>query len=327
MKTAHILGESGQDGAYLARFLLSKNYAVHGTSRDAGRHDFSRLRTLGIRERVVTHTVSETGEALPAVIETLRPDEIYNLAGLSSVSRSFTDPQAAWTSIADAQIRLLDVVRAIVPAARVYHSASSECFGSLALNSAADERTPFAPLSPYAAAKVAAHNATAEFRSAHSLYACSGIVFNHESPLRGEPFVTHKIVSAASAIAAGDASGQLALGDLSVSRDWGYAAEYVEAMWTMLQQPEPGDFVIATGESHTVEELAAAVFAEFGLDHRQHVVVEETFRRRAELRYSRGNPARAREVLGWEAQTKFGALVRLLSEAARRASSAARARQ
>jgi GDPmannose 4,6-dehydratase len=316
-KTALILGVSGQDGAYLSRLLLDKRYVVHGTSRNAARHDFSRLRALGVRDRVVTHSVSTTdARALRPLLAHVRPDEIYNFAGISSVSHSFADPVATWTSVAEAHLALLESVRAAAPAARLYHSASSECFGDIDAGSAADERTPFAPRSPYGRAKAAAHRATVEYRERYGLHASSGIVFNHESPLRDERFVTMKIVSAAAGIAAGSGE-KLLLGDVSVSRDWGCAAESVEAMWTMLQRDQPGDYVIATGESHTVDDLAAAAFAEFGLDHREHVVVDRSLIRSAEVRYSRGNPSRAREVLGWKARTTFNGLVRMLCEAVR----------
>jgi GDPmannose 4,6-dehydratase len=318
MKTALILGVSGQDGAYLSRLLVRKNYRVHGTSRDAVRQDFARLHTLGVRERIATHSVSTVdAEGLRRLIASVRPDEIYNLAGLSSVALSFSDPETAWASVAEAQMLLLDVVRAVAPAARVYYSASSECFGDTPAGSASDERTPFAPCSPYGKAKAAAHRATVEYRDLHGLYACSGIIFNHESPLRAETFVTQKIVTAAAAIAAGRSSRKLLLGDLSASRDWGYAAEYVEAIWRMLQQQEPADYVIATGECHTVEDFAAAAFAELGLDHREHIATDPSLLRRNEIRYNRGNPAQAREILGWEARTKFSGLVRLLVDAAR----------
>jgi len=314
MKTALILGVSGQDGAYLAQLLVAKGYLVHGTSRDAAAHPFTRLELLGIRGLVLTHTLATTDrDAVRRLLAAVRPDEIYNLSGLSSVARSFTDPASAWASITDAHALLLESARELVPAARIYHSASSECFGDLGFGAAADERTPFAPLSPYAEAKAAAHRVTEEFR-ARGLFACSGIVFNHESPLRPETFVTRKIVAGAAAIAAGLAH-ELPLGDLSASRDWGYAAEYVDAMWRMLQQREPADFVLATGESRTVEDFAAAAFEEFGLDHRRHVTVDRSLLRRAELRYSRGDASRAKRILGWEARTRFRDLVRLLVSA------------
>jgi GDPmannose 4,6-dehydratase len=317
MRTALIVGVSGQDGAYLSRLLLEKNYSVHGASRDA-RQPFARLQALGIRGRVVTHALpTNDRDALRDLLRRVRPDEIYNLSGLTSVAESFAEPALAWTSIAEAQMLLLECVREGAPAARVYVSASSECFGDMPAGAAAGERAPFAPRSPYAAAKAAAHRATVDCRDAHGLFACSGIVFNHESPLRGDAFVTSKIVHGAAAIAAGAATRRLPLGDLSASRDWGYAAEYVEAMWLMLQQPEPDDFVIATGESHSVETLAAAAFAEFGLDYREHIEFDPTLVRRAEIHYSRGNPAAARRVLGWQARTRFDGLVRLLVDAAR----------
>jgi GDPmannose 4,6-dehydratase len=292
-KSALIFGVSGQDGAYLSRFLVAKGYIVHGTSRDP---------------RKAPYALSTTdAEAVGALVARLQPDEIYNFAGLSSVAHSFREPSVAWSSIAGAQAILLNAVRAGAPRARVYHSASSECFGDIAIGAAANERTPFAPRSPYAEAKAAAYQATADARERHGLYACSGIVFNHESPLRPETFVTSKIVAAARA------GRPVTLGDLSPSRDWGYAAEYVDAMWRMLQGEEPEDFVLATGESHTIEELAAAAYAEFGLDHRDYVSSDPSFVRRNELHYSRGDASRAREVLGWEARTKFHELVSLLA--------------
>jgi GDPmannose 4,6-dehydratase len=318
MKTALILGVSGQDGAYLSRLLLNHRYAVHGTSRDPHGQPFTGLHTLGIRDRVVTHPASmRDPDELRRLIEQLRPDEIYNLSGLSSVAHSFADPALARESIADAQRMLLEVVRTAAPRTRVYHSASSECFGDRPPGSASDESTPFVPRSPYAEAKAEAHRTTVEYRDRYGLYAVSGIVSNHESPLRSDRFVTKKLIAAAAAVAAGRAQGKVAMGDLSVSRDWGYAAEYVEAMWLMLQQDTPADYVLATGEAHTVEELAAAAFAEFGLDHREHITIDPTFFRPTDLHYSRGNPTRARERLGWAARTKFAALVRLLAEAER----------
>ena len=317
VKTALIFGVSGQDGAYLSRLLLAKNYRVHGASRDASQ-SFTRLATLGIRERVETHTVSMTDPAsMRELSASIRPDEIYNLAGLSSVALSFIEPATAWSSVAHAHEVLLETVRRHVPRARVYHSTSSDCYGDRPQGSSCDESTPFAPCSPYGEAKAAAHRLTAETRARHGLHACSGIVFNHESPLRGDAFVTRKIVAKASDLAAGRSTEPLRLGDVTASRDWGYAPETVEAIWLMLQQDVPEDLVIATGENHTVGELAAAAFEELGLDHHDHVEIEPSLMRRSEIRYSRGDASRAKERLGWEARTKFRALVRLLIEAAR----------
>ena len=316
--TALIFGVSGQDGAYLSRLLLGKGYAVHGVSRDPGRQPFTRLHALGIREQVVTHGASMCdGDELRRLLDEVRPDEIYNLAGLSSVAQSFGAAATATASISGAQQLLLEALRLSGARAHLYHAASSDCFGDLPHGTAADESTPFAPRSPYAEAKAEAHRLTVESRERHGLYAVSGLICNHESPLRGEQFVTSKVISAAAAASRGALAGKLRLGDLSVSRDWGYAAEYVDAMWRMLQQEEPADYVIATGESHTVEELVAAAFAAFHLDHRDHVVSDPTLLRPADIRYSRGNPALAKERLDWEARTKFADLVRLLADAAR----------
>ncbi|HEX7155302.1 MAG TPA: GDP-mannose 4,6-dehydratase [Thermoanaerobaculia bacterium] len=312
MKTALVFGVSGQDGAYLSRLLLDKGYAVHGTSRDAARHSFERLEALGIGDRVVTHSMTlRDRDELRRFLDDIAPDEIYNLSGLSSVALSFAEPHAARASIADAQLLLLETVRASGAATRIYHSASTECFGNLPHGDASDERTPFAPCSPYAEAKAEAHRSTMHYRETHGLYAVSGIVCNHESPLRSDTFVTKKFIAAAAR------GSKLTVGDLSVSRDWGYAAEYVEAMWLMLQQEQPADYVLATGESHTVEELVCAAFAEFGRDYRDHITVDPSLFRPAEIRYSRGNPSRAHEALGWVAHTRFDALVKLLADAER----------
>lgn len=316
MKRALIFGVSGQDGAYLSRLLLERGYEVHGVSRDAESQSFRRLDALGIRGRVTTHSAAARDfRELLQLIGGIRPDEIYNLAGQSSVGLSFSQPVETMDSIAQATLVMLEVIRYLKLPVRFYNSASSECFGDVAPGAASDETTPFFPRSPYAMAKAAAHWTTVNYREAYGIYACSGILFNHESPLRSERFVTKKIFSAAAEIAAGTRR-RLPLGRLDVTRDWGYAADYVEAMWRMLQRDEPEDFVIATGESHTLEELTAAAFARFGLDWREHVDVDESLFRASEIAYSRGNPGKARRLLGWEAATKFDALVALLADAA-----------
>jgi len=316
-RTALIFGVSGQDGAYLSRLLLEKGYEVHGVSRDAARQPFTRLHALAIEDRVFTHTASmQKVDELRRMIDQVRPDEIYNLAGPSSVAQSFAAPETVVESIVGAQESLLEAVRRAGSRCRVYHSASSECFGDLPRGSAADERTPFAPRSPYATAKAEAHRLTMEYRQRFGIYAVSALVANHESPLRGEEFVTKKIIAAAAA-ADHRREPRLSLGNLVAARDWGYAPEYVDAMWRMLQQEQPADYVVATGESHTVEELAAAAFAAFGLDYRHFVVVQPTLFRASDIQYSRGNPESARKNLGWEAHTKFAALVQLLADAER----------
>ncbi|MFZ2490468.1 MAG: GDP-mannose 4,6-dehydratase [Thermoanaerobaculia bacterium] len=317
MKSALILGISGQDGAYLSRLLCDRGYQVHGTSRDAELQSFARLEQVGVRDRVTLHSTSlRDFREMLQLITNVRPDEIYNLAGQTSVALSFAQPIEAIESIAQAALILLEVVRYLKIPVRIYNSSSSESFGAIPPGSAADEATPFAPRSAYATAKATAHWTTINYRDAYGIYACSGILFNHESPLRGERFVTKKIVHGAIDIAAGRRR-ELVMGDLSASRDWGYAPEYVDAMWRMLQRDQPDDFVIATGESHTVEEFVAAAFAELGLDWRLHVRIDPTLFRPNDIPFSRGNPDKARRELGWEASTKFAGLVRTLVAAER----------
>jgi GDPmannose 4,6-dehydratase len=320
-----IFGVSGQDGAYLSQLLLDRGYEVHGASRDAESNSFWRLASLGIRDRVTTHSAStDDFRELLQLVDGIRPDEIYNLAGQSSVALSFSQPVEAMDSIARAALILLEVVRYLKTPVRLYNSASSECFGDVPRGQATDERTPFFPRSPYATAKATAHWTTVNYREAYGIYACSGILFNHDSPLRSERFVTKKVIAAAAEIAAGRRR-RLSLGRLDISRDWGYAPEYVEAMWRMLQQDQPDDFVIATGESHTLEEFTALAFAEFGLEWREHVDVDAALFRPSDIVYSRGNPEKSRRVLGWEARTKFSELVRIMAEAERTAAASATA--
>jgi GDPmannose 4,6-dehydratase len=232
------------------------------------------------------------------------------------VGLSFSQPVETMDSIASATLTILEVIRYLKLPVRFYNSASSECFGDVPHGAASDETSPFFPRSPYATAKASAHWMTANYREAYGIYACSGILFNHESPLRSERFVTRKLIAAAADIAAGRRQ-RVTMGRLDVSRDWGYAPEYVEAMWRMLQQDEPDDFVIATGESHTLEELTACAFEEFGLDWRAHVDVDPALFRASDIAYSRGNPEKSRRRLGWSAGTRFRELVRTLAEAER----------
>jgi GDPmannose 4,6-dehydratase len=312
MKRALIFGVSGQDGAYLSQLLLAKGYEVHGTSRDAELQPFRRLHALGVRDRVHTHSISlRDFRELLQLIGHLRPDEIYNLAAQSSVGLSFSQPIETMESIAQAQLLILEVIRYLKLPTRLYHSSSSECFGESPRDTGSDESSPFFPRSPYATAKATAHWETANYREAYGIYACSGITFNHESELRGERYVTRKILDGAAKIARGEQQ-QLILGDLAVSRDWGYAPEYVEAMWLMLQQDAPEDYVIATGESHTVAEFAEAAFRQHGLDWKEHVVSDPEFFRPSEIRYSRGNAAKAKSQIGWQPRTRFQSLLERL---------------
>ena len=316
MKKALICGVSGQDGAYLARLLLDKGYAVYGTSRDAQVSSFSNLARLGIRDRLTLTSASLTDfRSVIQALAKIEPDELYNLAGQSSVGLSFEQPVETLESVALGTLNLLEAIRFLGKPVRFYNASSSECFGDTGKLSA-DEDTPFRPRSPYAVAKAAAFWEVANYREAYGLYACSGILFNHDSPLRPERFVTRKIVAAACRIAAG-ADEKLALGDTSIHRDWGWAPEYVEAMWLMLNQTEPRDYVIATGESHPLQHFVDAAFEAVGLDAARHVTTDASLFRPTDLACSRGNPARAREQLGWRARTRMHDVVRKMVAAER----------
>jgi GDPmannose 4,6-dehydratase len=311
-KRALILGVSGQDGCYLARLLLSKGYQVHGTSRDAESSRFSGLKRLDIFEQVHLHSASLIDfRNLLQVITAVEPDEIYNLAGQSSVGLSFTQPMEAMESIALGSLQILEVIRYLNAPIRFYNACSSECFGQVEKSKACCEQTPFHPRSPYAAAKSAAYWATANYREAYQLFACSGILFNHESPLRPRRFVTRKIVSAAVKIARGEEEF-LSLGNLDVWRDWGYAPEYVEAMWLMLQQDVAEDFVIATGQSNSLKTFVAEVFGALSLNWQDHVHHDPGLLRPSDLAFSRGNPAKAERLLGWKAGTCFREMISML---------------
>jgi GDPmannose 4,6-dehydratase len=313
MTTALILGISGQDGAYLAKLLLEKGYSVFGGSRDAQVNPFANLVRLGIRDRVKVESVSLNDfRSVIQALSKIQPDEVYNLAGQSSVALSFHQPVETLESIAFGALNLLEAIRFTGRDTRLYNAGSSECFGEF-MRQPADESTPFRPKSPYAVAKAAAFWEVANYREAYNLYACSGILFNHESPLRPERFVTRKVIAAACRIARG-AQETLHLGDLSIARDWGWAPEYVEAMWLMLQQPAPDDYVVATGESHTLQDFVDATFSRLGLDWRRHVVTDGALARPNELRMSRGNPAKASARLGWKATHAMPDVARMMVE-------------
>lgn len=313
MKTALILGISGQDGAYLARFLLEKGYAVHGGSRDAQVTSFHNLARLGIRDRAPVESISlKDFRSVIQALERVRPDEVYNLAGQTSVALSYEQPVETLESIAYGTLNLLEAIRFTGRPIKLYNAGSSECFGDLP-DLPADERTPFRPKSPYAVAKAAAFWEVANYRETYGLYACSGILFNHDSPLRPERFVTRKVVAAACRIAAGSKE-KLRLGDLSIARDWGWAPDYVEAMWLMLQEEMADDFVVATGKTYSLQEFVETAFKFAGLDWRDHVVTDPALIRPNDLRVGRGNPAKARGQLGWEAKYAMPDVVRLMVE-------------
>jgi GDPmannose 4,6-dehydratase len=313
-RKALIFGISGQDGAYLAELLLRDGYEVHGTSRDKETANFAALRTLKILDKVTLHsTALGDFRSVVTTIKNLQPRYIYNLASQSSVGLSFEQPVETIDSIMHGTINVMEAMRFLALDARFYNAASSECFGNTGLQPA-DETTEFRPRSPYAVGKAAAYWAVANYREAYGLFACSGVLFNHESPFRSTRYVTQKIVRGAANIAEGKQS-TLELGDLDLSRDWGWAPEYVDAMRRMLDRPEPDDFVIATGETHTLRDFVAAGFSCFGLDWRNHVITSELFRRPSDILQSSGNPAKARDLLGWSAATRMPRVVELLVEA------------
>jgi len=311
-KTALICGISGQDGAYLARHLLQKDYQVFGTSRDAQVCGFNNLKLLGIREEVETLSMAPIDfRSVLQAVSKVEPDEVYNLAGQSSVGLSFEQPVETLESISVGTLNLLEAIRFTGKPIRFYNAGSSECFGNA--TTACDENTPFRPRSPYAVAKAAAHWQVANYREAYGLFACSGILFNHESPLRPERFVTRKVVAAAARIAAGS-DERLVMGDLNIERDWGWAPEYVVAMWKMLQQDGAQDFVIATGSTHSLGEFVKQAFQYFDLDSSEFVESDSRLFRPSELRVGRAQPALAKSSLGWEAQTNLAGVVQRMCQ-------------
>jgi len=312
-KKALICGISGQDGSYLAKLLLDKGYEVYGTARDAQMSAFGNLVRLGIRDLVQLDSMALNDfRSVLQVISRVKPDELYNLAGQSSVGLSFQQPVETLESISVGVLNLLEAIRFIGLPIRFYNAGSSECFGDTQ-GAPAEETTPFHPRSPYAVAKAAAFWELANYREAYGLFALTGILFNHESPLRPERFVTRKIVTTACRITSGSEE-RLHLGNISIARDWGWAPEYVEAMWLMLQQETPDDFVIATGETHSLEEFVAEAFNCVGLNWREHVVTDPSLFRPTEISIGKGNPAKAEKVLGWKARYRMRDVVRMMTE-------------
>ena len=314
IRKALICGILGQDGSYLAQLLLDNGYEVIGTSRDAQMSDCVNLDKLGIRARVqVVSMALNDHRSVFQILSQFRPNEVYNLAGLTSVALSFDQPAQALESITLGTLNLTESIRVIDPKIRFYSAGSSECFG-FTNGEPADENTAFRPLSPYAVAKAAAFWQVANYRNSFGLYACSGILFNHESPLRPERFVTQKIVATACRIAAGSKE-KLKLGDLSIKRDWGWAPEYVKAMWLMLQQDYPEDYVIATGNRYSLKEFAEVTFSLVGLNWRDHVTHDATLLRPIDNLEGYGNPAKALKKLGWQATYKMHDVIKMMVEA------------
>lgn len=299
-KRALVCGIGGQDGAYLAQLLLNKGYQVWGTSRDAQISPLANLRALGIREQIKMLSMAPNDfRSVLSALTRSSPDEVYFLAAQSSVGLSFEQPAETLESISSGTLNVLEALRFVDKPIKFYHASSSECFGDLG-QQAATEDTSFRPRSPYAVAKASAHWLVANYREAYGLFACNGILFNHESPLRPERFVTQKIVYAANRIANG-AKERLSLGRLDIVRDWGWAPEYVDAMWRMMQADKPDDYIIATGESNSLEAFVAETFATLGLDWKQHVDLDPRLFRPTDIAWSQGNPAKAAQQLNWTA--------------------------
>lgn len=310
-KKALIIGITGQDGAYLARQLLSKGYEVTGSSRDVMASSFNNLNALGIRSQVKLISVSINDfRSVFNAIQSSAPDEIYNLAGQTSVGLSFDQPVEAIESIAIGTLNILEVIRLLSKPVRFYNAGSSECFGDTG-DTPANEQTAFAPRSPYAVAKSTAKWLINSYRESYGLYACTGILFNHESPLRPERFVTQKIIAGAAKIRAGQLD-KLQLGNLDISRDWGWAPEYVEAMWLMMQLDKPDDFVIATGRKESLKYFVAKSFEYFDLDWQKYVEIESSFFRPNEIVSSVGNPEKAIRVLGWKKPTDIDGVIKMM---------------
>ena len=313
MKKALIIGISGQDGAYLADLLLKQGYEVHGTSRDHEVGSFSNLQKLGIKDKVrLGSMVTSDFRSVLTSLQQADADEIYNLAGQTSVGMSFAYPVETFDSILIGTMNLLECIRLLKKPLKFYNAGSSEVFGNT--EAPASENHHYHPRSPYATAKAAAHYAVTNYREAYGIHACTGILFNHESPLRPQRFVTTKIVSTAIRIASGSKE-TLHLGKIDIHRDWGWAPDYVDAMWRILQHPEADDFVIATGEIHSLEDFVRITFEQLSLDWTEHVVSDPTLFRPSDIELSCGNPSKAKEKLGWTASKKFHEIISELIQA------------
>lgn len=318
MKKAVVTGCTGQDGSYLTEFLLEKGYEVHGLKRRASSFNTERIDHIYRDEHEArTHFHLHYADlndsiSLASLLYDIRPDEVYNLAAQSHVRVSYDIPEYTSDVVATGALRVLDAIRRTGVKCRFYQASSSEMFGSAPPPQS--ETTPFHPRSPYGCAKVFGHHITVNYRESYGMHASSGILFNHESPRRGETFVTRKITRAAAHIKHG-AQSKLYLGNLDARRDWGYAPDYVRGMWMMLQQETPDDYVIGTGEAHTVREFVELAFAHAGLDWREHVEIDPKYFRPAEVDYLLANAAKARQSLGWEPTVTFEELVRIMVDA------------
>jgi GDPmannose 4,6-dehydratase len=319
-RTALIVGVSGQDGAYLSQLLLDRGYDVHGTSRDAQAASFANLARLGIRDRVTLWSMSTTDfRSVLQALQRVRPTEVYNLSGQSSVGLSFDQPVETLESVATGTLNLLEGIRFSGLPIRLYSAGSGEVYGDTR-GVPATEEMRFAPRSPYAVAKAAAYWQVTNYREAYQLYACTGILFNHESPLRPERYVTRKVVAAACRIADGSHE-TLVLGNMDIARDWGWAPEYVEAMWLMLQQESADDYIVATGKTSTLEEFVETTFRRVGLDWHDHVRTDRSLFRPADITRGAADPSKANKKLGWNAKKKLEDVVALMVQAEARVTS------
>lgn len=312
MPRALITGVTGQDGSYLAELLLGKGYDVFGVVRRSSTENFERVAHLRDRLQLAQADLLDQ-LSLIDVLERTQPDEVYNLAAQSFVPTSWQQPVLTAEFDAVGVTRVLEAIRIVNPKIRFYQASSSEMFGKVR-EVPQTELTPFHPRSPYGVAKVYGHYITVNYRESYGLFACSGILFNHESPRRGKEFVTRKISHGVACIKRGLA-GELRLGNLDAHRDWGFAGDYVQAMWLMLQQPQPGDYVVATGEAHSVQEFVELAFAHAGLNWREYVRQDPALRRPAEVDHLIGNASKARTQLGWRQQVSFAELVRMMVDA------------
>jgi GDPmannose 4,6-dehydratase len=312
MPTALVTGVTGQDGSYLAEFLLQQGYRVIGMVRRTSTINFDRIKHIQDKIEIVQGDLLDQ-MSLISILQQYRPEEVYNLAAQSFVPTSFEQPVLTGEFTALGVTRVLDAIRIVDPAIRFYQASSSEMFGKVQ-EVPQRETTPFHPRSPYGVAKVYGHWITINYRESYNIYACSGILFNHESPRRGLEFVTHKITNAVARIKLG-LENELRLGNLEARRDWGYAPDYVHAMWLMLQQDQPEDYVVATGETHSVREFVEEAFSYVDLDWQEYVVQDPKFYRPAEVDLLVGDPSKAGEKLGWEPSVSFKELVRIMVEA------------
>lgn len=311
-KKALITGITGQDGSYLTELLLAKEYEVYGMVPRFATDPYENIQHLLPKIKILTGDLDDSS-SLVRIMQTIQPDEVYNLGAQTFVKASWEIPELTADITGVGVVRLLEAIRNCCPTARFYQASSSEMFGKV-VETPQTETTPFYPRSPYGVAKVYGHWITVNYRESYNLFACSGILFNHESPRRGREFVTRKIAEGAARIKAG-LEKELRMGNMDAQRDWGFAGDYVEAMWLMLQQDKPDDFVVGTGETHSVKEFAQLAFDHVGLDWEKYVVQDEEFMRPAEVDRLQSNPAKARQILGWKPKTSFPELVKMMVEA------------